>query len=202
MGRSGGEAEIDVHDESQIPGSGQNLTVPRPTQREREPSLSFRSALGCTRRSEGWPGSDAHIRKADQVFGFFKKRKSAAADAAAGTVPGDDRSTRNVDLEHAVTLAYEELLFEQIPRQEVEGLAASLADGPMARSTHDLAVSTALMVFSTSRNIKKLSRVQLAARACVLNWLKAGQVTPQIAWTFESALYLDYKPTVSAEADP
>ncbi|WP_439498129.1 hypothetical protein [Bosea sp. (in: a-proteobacteria)] len=134
------------------------------------------------------------------MFGFFKK-KPTIVDAAIREIYGDNPPAKSAVLEHAVTLAYEGLLFEQIPRRDVERLATSLFNGPMPYSTHDLAVSTAHAFFSASHNIEKLSGCQLAARACVLSWLKAGQVAPMIAWAFESALYVDYKPAVSAEAD-
>lgn len=133
------------------------------------------------------------------MFGFFKKRKPTVAESAIREIYGDNPPAKRADLERAISLAYEDLLFEQIPRQDVQRLATGLFNGPMPFSTHDLAVSTALAFFEAAHNIERLARCQLAARAQVLQWLKARDVAPVIAIEFESTLYQEYKATVSAE---
>lgn len=132
------------------------------------------------------------------MFGFFKKKKPTVIDDATREIYGDNPPARSADLERAIALAYDDLLFKQIPQQDVQRRATSLFNGPLPFSTHDLAVSTALAFFGAADNIERLSGCQLAARACVLNWLKAREVAPMIAIEFENVLYVEYKAAVAA----
>ena len=131
------------------------------------------------------------------MLGFFKK-KPTVAESAIREIYGDNPPVKSADLERAITLAYEDLLFEQIPLRDVQRLTTGLFNGPMPFSTHDLAVSTALAFFGTADNIERLAGCQLAARVRVLNWLKESEVALLIAIEFENTLYREYKASASA----
>lgn len=129
------------------------------------------------------------------MFGFFRsKEKQSFTDDAVLEIYGDRPPQRRADLVAAIDLAYISLLREQIPRTEVGRLTTNLFNGPMPFSTHDLAASAALAFFQEPKYFSILTDCQLEARACVLEWLRAREITPAIAIVFEEALYRDYKP--------
>lgn len=129
------------------------------------------------------------------LLGLFRsKRTRPFAEDAVLEIYGDRPPRKDADLSAAITLAYEQLLAERIPLQEVERLTTNLFNGPMPFSTHDLAASSALAFFQTPKYFSVLSECQIDARRCILDWLKAGEITPTIGIVFEETLYRDYKP--------
>ena len=128
------------------------------------------------------------------MYGFFRRKKrQAIANTAVREIYGSNPPANRVDLESAITLAHQNLLLERIPREDVARLTTSLFNGPMPLSTHDLAASAALAFFQAPNYIERLRGCQLSARACILDWLKAGNIAPKIAIAFEVMLYREYK---------
>ncbi|XIA65693.1 hypothetical protein ACFIOY_05420 [Bradyrhizobium sp. TZ2] len=133
------------------------------------------------------------------MFSFFKKKQPTAMDAAARAIYGDKPPAKSADLEQAILLAHEVLLFRQVPFQEVRSTAAALFDGPLPYSTHDLAVAASLSFFRGPQHHTSLADVQIAARVRVLDWMKEGKVAPSVTQIFEDALYRTFKNVSTGE---
>jgi hypothetical protein len=132
------------------------------------------------------------------VFNFFKK-KPTLMDGLIHAVYGPNPPAKTADVQQAANLATG-LLHGRVSFWDIKTLADQLYAGPMPYSTHDLATSVALNFFRRPELMPGLAEVQIVARMQVLDWFKQGFVNPNIARTFEDALYKDYKPFVNAPA--
>ncbi|MEY9424930.1 hypothetical protein ABH975_000245 [Bradyrhizobium ottawaense] len=128
------------------------------------------------------------------MFGIFKKKKSTAMDGLIGAIYGGRPPTKSADLERAVTIAQEDILYGLVRPTEVRNVANQLLAGPIPYSTHDLAVAVALAFFKDPERASSLKEIQLAARLQVLDWLKDGKVGAGVAQIFEDVLYATLKP--------
>jgi len=126
-----------------------------------------------------------------------KQRPLTAMDAVIRTIYGANPPKKSADLEQSITLAHKEILFGQVPLTEVKRAAGELLQGPIPYSTHDLAVSAALVFFKKPECVPMLTECQIPARMQVLNWTMEGKVVRPLAESFEAALYKLYKPDQS-----
>lgn len=133
----------------------------------------------------------------DRKKGATSFKNPTAMDAAVRAIYGDKPSTKSADVERAITIAQEDLLAEEVSIAEVRHVASALAAGPMPYSTHDLSVAAALSFFKKPELLSRLNELQIGARLRVLNWLKAGKVSPGVAKIFEDTLYQIYKPSAA-----
>lgn len=99
------------------------------------------------------------------------------------------------DLAAATKYAFENLLGEVVPFEEVAAIAQGLRKGEMPYSTEDLALATALNFFRRDDLKGSLSSVQLLARMQMIEWLQAGKVNPTLGRVFEGDLYKRFKPS-------
>ena len=126
----------------------------------------------------------------DGVFGIFKK--ATAKDGVIRAMYGEHPPAKSADLEPAIALAYADLLCEAVPASAIRRTAVELAAGPVPYSTHELAVATALAFLKDPELVGRLREIQIAARLCALNWMKAGKVAPGVRRMFEDTLYRIY----------
>ena len=98
------------------------------------------------------------------------------------------------DLAAATKYAFENLLGEVVPFEEVAATAQGLRSGEMPYSTEDLALATALNFFRRDELKGSLSAVQLLARMQMIEWVHAGKVNLTLVQVFEDTLYKRFKP--------
>lgn len=98
------------------------------------------------------------------------------------------------DLVMATKYAFENLLGEVVPFEEVAAIAQGLRNGEMPYSTEDLALATALNFFRRNELKGSLSAVQLLARMQMIEWVQAGKVNLRLVQVFEDTLYNQFKP--------
>lgn len=141
------------------------------------------------------------------MFRLFKKSPTAM-DSLIRAIYGANPPPKSADLEHSITLAHEDLLFERVPLTEVQRVAGELIQGPIPYSTHDLAVSTALGFFKAPEFMRAVEECQIFARTRVVAWAKDGKVASPLAQSFEEVLFRAYgpnqsedRPTTNQEAD-
>lgn len=136
------------------------------------------------------------------MFRIFKKKQPTAIDGVIHAIYGDHPPKKSADLERAITIAHEDILYELVPLTEVTNVANGLFASPIPYSTHDLAVAVALSFFKKPEHLNSLKDVQLAARLRVLNWMKDGKVARGVTKIFEDALYTTFKPAPPPTPQP
>ena len=83
------------------------------------------------------------------MFRLFKKSPTAM-DALIRAIYGGNPPPKSADLEHSITLAHEDLLFERVPLTEVQRVAGELIQGPIPYSTHDLSCFDSVGIFQSA----------------------------------------------------
>lgn len=129
------------------------------------------------------------------MFNFFKKKKPQSVMSQMATAMyGPGAQMGKSDLAAATKYAFENLLGEVVPFEEVAAIAQGLRNGEMPYSTEDLALATALNFFRRDELKGSLSSVQLLARMQMIEWLQAGKVNLMLVQVFEDTLYKRFKP--------
>jgi len=134
-----------------------------------------------------------NLKGSQMVDPLTKKKPETALDDLINAVYGNPPPARTAKLEDAIEIAYKELLFEQITKEEVTKVAKELYLSPIPYSTHDLALSVALHFFKQPQRKEQLSEVQLFARTALQPWINEKKVVIPLAQSFEATLYKLYK---------
>ncbi len=120
---------------------------------------------------------------------------SSLVDNFIRSVYGDPPPTKRANNDAAISLAFRELLMQDIERQDVCEAIWELAWTPIPYTTHELALSGALSIFKHPDNVPRLMHVQMYARVTAISWLKEGLVAPIFVRSFEDTLYEIYEPS-------
>lgn len=128
------------------------------------------------------------------MFGLFTRRKKTQSplDELIFSIYGNPPPLKRANLIEAIALA-NDLLLSSIDERELRSQAATLNDGPIPYSTHDLALSVAMSFFQRPENITELFEAQLVTRMQMVEWLQNGLVARALVQSFENTLYKLYK---------
>jgi hypothetical protein len=131
--------------------------------------------------------------KENAIYGTFKKKPINALEAFIFSVYGNPPPPKTANLNEAIQIAHDELLMGVVSKKTVIESATQLNAGPIPYSTHDLALSVALLFFKQPDLVPQLGDAQLVARMKALDWMSQKKVAPPLVQSFESTLYKFYK---------